>query len=635
MFYFCWINVNRVTVTKFAIWSLALYYFPHFLLWLFSFGMFFVSAFLLFRHHTASSDTRKQIMKQNTMYVLVLGIESIVIVPIWIAQLILSLSNTGETFCFSSSISVGFASVFATVHSLRGTVDLVVWWITFYIGPKDFFGLYQSIRARTKRNLYLPQDSLNAPLVQQADSKVNKALRRVVVYCINYGILDAVKINADDERQRTRLGSVRDPFMAQVMVKWEEQNYQQETQEKHSDPYYEGEVHSRRIVFQPSSKLFDFTFIDMEPTVFGLMRSSFGVDSAEYKQSFRIQDEQDVESSGMLEKFTEGKSGSFFYFTRDFRYIVKTVTSSEEKFLQKIAYRYYQYMHEHRDSVIVRLFGLHKVRLAREQRFITVVVMDNLFYNEHMLRMHERYDLKGSTVGRKVLKGGELQQFKKTLKDLDLKKKIAVGVESKAQLMEQLKQDVAFLSSLKIMDYSLLLGVHRHSHDNRRSGPVETEGGDDFTVVDMTRSLTLRPRERQVAGSPIGTLERRAALGTELTTFEDENDVPALAESLDGVGQYVPWHRRDYGGLRSQSPKHPLNRDSCLNELEDRASANDPPVATYFFGIVDILQEYNFQKKVEHMFKTRVLHRDRHAISAVNEKEYAERFVAAMDSYFE
>ena len=577
-------------------------------------------------------------MKQNTIYVLVLGIESTLILPIWIIQLaVTAITDQEEIFCFQTTRSAVLAGIFAFVHSMRGTVDLIVWWVSFSIGPKDFYKLYQNIRARTtRRNLYLPHDSLRTPLVQPEDNKINQALRRDVVYCINYGILDAVKVSADDAKQRTRLGSVRDQFMAQIMVQWGEQNHQQQTQERHADPYYEGEFHSRRIVFRPSRDLIDFTFVDMEPTVFGLLRNSFGVDATEYQQSFRIPDEQDVESSGMLEKFTEGKSGSFFYFTRDFRYIIKTVTPSEEQFLQRIAYRYYKYMSDHQDSVIVRLFGLHKVRLARGQHYIRVLVMDNLFYNEQRLRMHERYDLKGSTVGRRVLKGKESLPSKKTMKDLDLKKSIKIGREAKAHLMEQLKQDVAFLSSLKIMDYSLLLGIHGHSHDNRRSGPIEKECGDDFTVVDMTHSLTLRPRDLNLTGSPVGTLERGAALAqhraTELTPVSDN---PAFAESFEAVGQYVPYHRRDYGGLRSYSPNHPLNRDSCFSDLEGGISSDAYPPATYFFGIVDILQEYDFQKKLEHMFKTRVLCKDKHAISAINEKDYATRFIDAMDRYFE
>jgi len=59
------------------------------------------------------------------------------------------------------------------------------------------------------------------------------------------------------------------------------------------------------------------------------------------------------------------------------------------------------------------------------------------------------------------------------------------------------------------------------------------------------------------------------------------------------------------------------------------------PVATYYFGIVDILQEYNLKKRIEHLWKTQVMCQDKHGLSAVNEKEYGQRFLSAMDRIFE
>ena len=48
--------------------------------------------------------------------------------------------------------------------------------------------------------------------------------------------------------------------------------------------------------------------------------------------------------------------------------------------------------------------------------------------------IHEKYDLKGSTVGRRVLKGGEAITSSKTLKDVDLQTKIYVVSENKTLL---------------------------------------------------------------------------------------------------------------------------------------------------------------------------------------------------------
>ena len=98
-----------------------------------------------------------------------------------------------------------------------------------------------------------------------------------------------------------------------------------------------------------------------------------------FKQSFHIHDLKDVDSSGMQEQFSEGKSGSFFYFTHDRRYVIKTVNAEEKKFLCKIAPSYYEFIKDNPDSLIVRLYGLYQVQLAWEQKYISVIVMENIF----------------------------------------------------------------------------------------------------------------------------------------------------------------------------------------------------------------------------------------------------------------
>lgn len=50
----------------------------------------------------------------------------------------------------------------------------------------------------------------------------------------------------------------------------------------------------------------------------------------------------------------------------------------------------------------------------------------------------------------------------------------------------------------------------------------------------------------------------------------------------------------------------------------------------YHLAIIDYLQEFNTNKKIESNFKILVLHRDKRLISAVNPKLYATRFLNFM-----
>ena len=627
-----------------------------------------IAAFWILRGHlAASSETRKFVLKQNFFYVLVLGIETFLIVPIWIAQLsitkrrIASLKpnyrnyNTYYPYYFTYT-DLGLAIAFAVIHSLRGTIDFIIWLITFTIGYADFKHLRHRLRHKFSKphEDWIIQD-FHSPFIKQ-DSAVNRALRKNAMYCINIGILDAVTPDMDQQQQAIaeRTGLEDNSYIDASLIESEGNQQSNETTEHYRNPKHR-EQNSRNICFPVASSLLgitSFSFIDLEPSVFSLLRSCYGIATLDYRASFRIRNAADIESSGMLEKFTEGKSGSFFYFTRDFKYIIKTVTDEEEKFLQRIAYRYYDHMKNNPNSLIVRFLGLHKVRLAKEQRFITVVVMENIFYNTEKFKMHERYDLKGSRVSRRSVKKTSKirREYKGTLKDLDLgDKKIHVGADSKAQLLGQLRRDVEFLIQCKIMDYSMLLGIHNHSDDERSRVKVR-EGsirglGDSF--IDVQIEKEGEKQHTRADAVPMKSFRGRLSSGKSSGYSTRSSTLDSIDESGDIVeSQFhtkkpqIAWFREDYGGLRSISTLHPLHKSevqlhgSSVGDIHEEAAA-EVPSATYYFGIVDILQQYNWQKKAEHHWKTKVACKDKHGISCVNEREYGERFLNFMDEIFD
>ncbi len=657
MFFWCWISIESVGmklerglgIPDFAIASLFLYYLWLFLFWIFAVFCIIIGIFILRRRLTTSSETRRLVLRQNLWYVLSLGLETIVVIVVWITQLILTRIHQQETDSkkvqpsyFFTYVDLGLAIIFAVFHSLRGTVDLIVWKLALGVGLSDITEFCKRMKDKNRNDICtLSKKSLKTPLIvsKSGDSQVNKALRRNAMYCINIGILDAVQLHLQYIGKIKRVGSVRDRFVANQMIKLDEENQEQEREELYRDNPAHSERSIRRLQFPATATIRSFSFVDLEPSIFSLLRTTFGITPKKYRESFKIRNAADIDKEGMLEKFTEGKSGSFFYFTRDFRYIIKTVTSAEESFLQKIAYKYRHHMQHNPSSLIARFYGLHKVKLAPEQRYITVVVMDNIFHNMEHLAMHERYDLKGSWVGRRAIKGSrERNAYKGTLKDLDLgNKKVWVGTENKQILIEQLREDAKFLASCDIMDYSMLLGIHNHSKFGERSmGRPEEQNvtgiaGEDFIDVSI-KGKPGPPSSRYASNdngiepeiSPI-RVSRNAA---KRIAIEENETTLTTTTQLTGV----PWFREDYGGLRSCSSLHPR-----CNEGERPPSTlvdGEAPVATYYFGIIDILQEYNMRKKVEHQWKTKIQCQDKYGLSAVNPKDYAQRFVDFMERAF-
>ena len=106
MFYWCWVGTSIYTpfdsnqtelVVNFAVVTLFLYYFWHFAFWIFSVCVLIAAAIILRGHlAAASSEIRKFVLKQNAAFVLVLGFEAFLIVPLWIAQLIITRVLEGE-----------------------------------------------------------------------------------------------------------------------------------------------------------------------------------------------------------------------------------------------------------------------------------------------------------------------------------------------------------------------------------------------------------------------------------------------------------------------------------------------------------------------------------------------------------
>lgn len=176
----------------------------------------------------------------------------------------------------------------------------------------------------------------------------------------------------------------------------------------------------------------------------------------------------------------------FFFYSHDGRYMIKTQTKAESTMLRSILPGYVNYMFENPHSFLTHFYGLYRVMMPDLGHKIHFVIMKSVFNTEK--EIHKIYDLKGSTVGRRAKRGDSVH---KDLDILDEGWKIRVGQPVKKAMMSQLRRDTDFLVRLRIMDYSLLLGLHVHSSD---SDHVQQEDPtiDPSSPVKVYRSEILR-----------------------------------------------------------------------------------------------------------------------------------------------
>lgn len=151
--------------------------------------------------------------------------------------------------------------------------------------------------------------------------------------------------------------------------------------------------------------------------------------------------------------------------------MMKTIAHREFQQLKRILPAYYNFRIRNPYSMIIQFYGMFKVQWGEDEKSMKntryLVVMENLFKG---FSIGTRFDLKGSSAGRAVLKAGQnmesVRDVTVSLKDNDFrnhmpKLKIVEQILPKGAnktLLEIIKADADFLASCQIIDYSLLVG---------------------------------------------------------------------------------------------------------------------------------------------------------------------------------
>ncbi|KAF4681303.1 hypothetical protein FOZ60_012265 [Perkinsus olseni] len=173
-----------------------------------------------------------------------------------------------------------------------------------------------------------------------------------------------------------------------------------------------------------------------------------------------ISDEQYLSSLcqrgfSLIEFVTNSKSGEFFFFSHDGKFMLKTISDEEAETLLLMLRDYAHHVTSHR-SLLTRMLGLYRLHIGDRYRrwfFVSTSVFDT-----GSLGLHAQYDLKGSTS--KNRKAGDTETVKKDLNWSEAGMKLHVPDECKDILITTHKADVEFLAQHGVTDYSVLVGVH-------------------------------------------------------------------------------------------------------------------------------------------------------------------------------
>ncbi|XP_042641502.1 phosphatidylinositol 4-phosphate 5-kinase type-1 alpha isoform X1 [Tyto alba] len=312
----------------------------------------------------------------------------------------------------------------------------------------------------------------------------------------------------------------------------------------------------------PAHHYNDFRFKTYAPVAFRYFRELFGIRPDDYLYSLC--------NEPLIELSNSGASGSLFYVSSDDEFIIKTVQHKEAEFLQKLLPGYYMNLNQNPRTLLPKFYGLYCVQAGGKN--IRIVVMNNLL--PRSVKMHLKYDLKGSTYKRRASQK-EREKVFPTYKDLDFMQDIPDGLfldsDMYNALCKTLQRDCLVLQSFKIMDYSLLVAIH---------------------------NIDLAQREHAMADGTSQADTRRPAAQKALYS--------TAMESIQGEA------RR--GGT--------IETDDQMGGIPARNAKGERLLL--YIGIIDVLQSYRFVKKLEHSWKALV--HDGDTVSVHRPSFYAERF---------
>lgn len=85
----------------------------------------------------------------------------------------------------------------------------------------------------------------------------------------------------------------------------------------------------------------------------------------------------------LLGQSSAGKSGSFFFYTADGKFMIKTIRKEEFDLLIKILPEYYSYIMKNPETYISRFYGLHRLKCYKKDntlvKNIYILVMNSVF----------------------------------------------------------------------------------------------------------------------------------------------------------------------------------------------------------------------------------------------------------------
>jgi 1-phosphatidylinositol-4-phosphate 5-kinase len=260
--------------------------------------------------------------------------------------------------------------------------------------------------------------------------------------------------------------------------------------------------------------------------------------------------------------------------------------------------KYTEHVEKHgRNTFLPQIYGCYSIKIGKGRGTYKTFLVIGYWFATQVKVGSPRYDLKGSRCKR-TAKEDPTKEVE-LLKDNNFvahEERDCVRTLRRKTILESLKRDADFLSSLGLIDYSLLLGHHNMRSDS-----------DLPSLTNVSKKKTFVK-----SASMFGRVEKGEKDSEKHVTTRMKTTTPRTLPSLSSSGNEPAL----------------VGDEQRVNQLRFART----PTGVAFFGIVDVLAEWTTFKWFEWFFKS-ALFCGKRDVSCQPPKKYAERFKKFMEEH--
>ncbi|KAL9385359.1 hypothetical protein Peur_022369 [Populus x canadensis] len=316
---------------------------------------------------------------------------------------------------------------------------------------------------------------------------------------------------------------------------------------------------------------------DYCPDVFRRIQELRNIDRSDYMMSIRS-------DLTLREILSAGNDTRVIPVSTDDRLVIGIVPKSEKKVMLRVLPSYCFHLEMNRDSLLSILYGIHYMKPIGGPKVYFSVYSRVIPSDANIFRV---FDLKGSWKGRKINKPRAKENI--ILKDMDFD-----SVDSRSSYSE------------------VTSSCHSpmNSNDSRNSNVQNTGYGDS---------------------SPVNSVDSRSFDSDRISSCSSE-EVEGTQSIYSDISKELDSSKFRLGvGMPARTIRSKLIKAGHVPSTRSAGGLECADVVLYF-SIVDIFQNYNLAKRLEHAYKS--IKYDSKSIVTVNPKAYASRFQDFMSLIF-